>query len=172
MNHVMVSGNLTREPEMRSTKSGTVIMNFGIAVNDRRHNGQTGEWEDVAHFLDCVMFGKRAESLSKILHKGLKVYIDGKLSYSSWEAKDGSKRSKIEIVVNDLELPPRSQQNGSQSHQYQQPNNYPQQRQYGPQNGSQQPTGAYQQQGYQQPMQQQGYQQPAQQDMAYSDIPF
>lgn len=159
MNHVVVSGNLTREPEVRSTKGGTTIMNLGIAINDRRRNGQTGEWEDVAHFVDCVIFGKRAESLSKILRKGMKVYIDGKLSYNSWEAKDGSRRSKVEIVVNDLELPPRNSQSGSQSDYGQQPNNYTSRGQNGPQNGSQGFSG--------------GYDDDSQADGTYdSDIPF
>ena len=147
MNHVTLSGNLTRQPELKTTTGGTSILSFGLAVNDRRKNGQTGQWEDVAHFVDCVTFGKRAESLSQILQKGSRVYVEGKLSYSSWEAKDGSKRSKIEVVVNDLELPPRnkSQQNASQGNYGQQPNNYTDQGKYGPQNGSQGFTGQTQQ---------------------------
>ena len=165
MNHVVVSGNLTRSPELRQTPSGTSILNFGIAVNDRRKNGQTGEWEDIAHFVDCIVFGKRADSLAKILHKGSKVYVDGRLSQSRWEDKQGNKRSKIEIVANDVELPPRnanqSQQQPSQGQYQQQPNNYPNQQQYGPQNGSQQPTGG----NY-------GYQQRPEMDVYSSDIPF
>ena len=146
MNHVTLSGNLTRQPELKTTTGGTSIMSFGLAVNDRRKNGRTGQWEDVAHFVDCVMFGKRADSMSRILQKGSRVYVDGKLSYSSWEAKDGSKRSKIEVVVNDLELPPRNHQNASQDNYGQQPNNYTDQGQYAPQNGSQDFSGGYQNQ--------------------------
>lgn len=171
MNHVVVSGNLVKEPELRSTSGGTAILSFGIAVNDRRKNGQTGEWEDIAHFVDCILFGKRAESLSKILRKGSRVYVDGRLSQSRWEDKNGNKRSKIEIVANDVELPPRNanqgQQQQSQGQYQQQPNNYPNQQQYGPQNGSQQPMG-----GYQGQYQQQGYQQPEIRDVYDSDIPF
>jgi single-strand DNA-binding protein len=103
MNYVALSGNLTRDPEMRATKSGSTILTFGIAVNDRVKNGSTGEWEDYPNFFDCVVFGKRAESLSRILAKGMKVALGGKLRYSSWE-KDGQRRSKIEVIVDSLDF--------------------------------------------------------------------
>lgn len=102
INRVILTGNLTRDPEMRRTQGGMTIMTLGIAVNDRRKNNQ-GEWEDVPNFIDCTMFGSRAESLSNYLSKGSKVAIDGKLRYSTWE-RDGQKRSKIEVIVDDLEL--------------------------------------------------------------------
>ena len=113
INRVILTGNLTRDPEIRRTQSGMAIMSLGIAVNDRRKNSQTGEWEDYANFVDCTMFGTRAESVSNFLHKGSKIAIDGKLRYSSWE-RDGQKRSKLEVVVDDLELltPRNSQQGG------------------------------------------------------------
>lgn len=104
INRVNVSGNLTREPELRTTQGGTQVLSFGLAVNDRRRNQQTGEWEDVPNFIDCVMFGSRAESVSRFIGKGSKVAVEGKLRYSAWEAKDGSKRSKIEIAVDDIEF--------------------------------------------------------------------
>ena len=103
INHVTLSGNLTRDPELRSTQSGMNILNFGMAVNDRRRNGATGEWEDYANFVECVLFGSRAEFLSRTLHKGSKVAVVGKLRYSSWE-RDGVKRSKLEVVVEDLDF--------------------------------------------------------------------
>lgn len=103
INKYLASGNLTRDPEMRATASGMEIMHFGLAVNDRRKNAQSGEWEDVPNFLDCVMFGSRAVSVSKLLSKGSKIAIEGKLRWSQWE-KDGQKRSKIEVVVDDIEL--------------------------------------------------------------------
>ena len=118
INRVILTGNLTRDPEIRRTQSGMAIMSLGIAVNDRRKNSQTGEWEDYANFIDCTMFGTRAESVSNFLHKGSKVGIDGKLRYSTWE-RDGQKRSKIEVVVDDLEL--LTPRNGSQGG-YQQSN--------------------------------------------------
>jgi single-strand DNA-binding protein len=87
------------------------ILNFGMAVNDRRRNSATGEWEDYANFVDCVLFGNRADFLSRTLHKGIKVVVEGKLRYSSWE-RDGQRRSKLEVVVDDLDfITPRQQGN-------------------------------------------------------------
>lgn len=147
INRVNISGNLTRDPEMRSTQGGTQILTFGVAVNDRRRNPQSGEWEDYPNFIDCVVFGNRADSLSKMLTKGMKVAVEGKLRWSQWE-KDGQKRSKIEVIVDEVEFLSQRQQ------------------------GSQQPT-----QQYQQPYQpQQGYypqpQAPSAGEYASEDIPF
>ena len=103
INRVIISGNLTRDPELRSTASGLPVLGFGVAVNDRRKNQQSGEWEDYPNFIDCTMFGARAESLSRFLNKGAKVAIEGKLRWSQWE-RDGQKRSKIEIIVDELEF--------------------------------------------------------------------
>ena len=148
INIVTISGNLTRDPELRQA-SNTSVLSFGVAVNDRRRNPQSGQWESVPNFVDCIIFGTRADALAGLLHKGSKVAIDGKLRYSSWEGKDGKKHSKLEVVVNELEL---MQRETSQQPQH------PQQ----PQQGYQQP-----QQGYQQP--QQGYQQRYQQP---DPVPF
>ena len=104
INHVNISGNLTRDPELRSTTGGTQILSFGVAVNDRRRNQQSGEWEDYPNYIDCVLFGSRADALSRYLFKGTKVAVEGKLRYSSWEAKDGTKRSKLEVVVDEVEF--------------------------------------------------------------------
>lgn len=104
INTCTVSGNLTRDPELRATKSGTEILTIPLAVNDRRKNQQTGVWEDYANFIDCTMFGSRAAALANILHKGSGVTVQGKLRYSSWDAPDGSKRSKIEIAVDEIAL--------------------------------------------------------------------
>ena len=112
INRVIISGNLTRDPELRRTQSGMAVLSLGVAVNDRRKNSQTGEWEDYVNFVDCVMFGNRAEKLSAYLNKGQKVAIDGKLRYSSWE-RDGQKRSKLEVIVDDLEF--MSSKGGGQS---------------------------------------------------------
>lgn len=79
------------------------MLGFGVAVNDRRKNQQTGEWEDYPNFIDCTMFGARAESLSRYLGKGTKVAIEGKLRWSQWE-REGQKRSKIEVIVDELEF--------------------------------------------------------------------
>lgn len=116
INRVNISGNLTRDPELRVTGSGTQILSFGVAVNDRRRNPQTNEWEDVPNFVDCVVFGARAEPLSRFLSKGSKVALEGKLRYSSWETKDGQRRSKLEVVVDEVEfLSSRNQQGAPQA---------------------------------------------------------
>lgn len=104
INRVIISGNLTRDPELRSTASGLPVLGFGVAVNDRRKNQQTGEWEDYPNFIDCTMFGARAERVSRFLDKGSKVAIEGKLHYSQWETKEGQKRSKIDVIVDELEF--------------------------------------------------------------------
>lgn len=132
INRVLISGNLTRDPELRQTGGGTQVLSLGVAVNDRRRNPQTGEWEDYPNFIDCTMFGARAEALSRYLSKGTKVAIEGKLRWSQWE-RDGQKRSKIEVIVDELEFMT-SRNDGSGQRQYApaQANQYaPAQNQYG-----------------------------------------
>lgn len=108
INRVAVSGHLTRDPELRATTDGTQVLSFGIAVNDRRKNPQTGEWEDYPNFVDCTMFGTRAEKINRYLSRGFKVAIEGKLRYSSWE-RDGQRRSKLEVIVEEIEFLSRQQ---------------------------------------------------------------
>ena len=67
INHVTISGNLTRDPELRMTAGGTQVLSFGVAVNDRRRNPQSGAWEEYPTFIDCTMFGNYAESMSRVL---------------------------------------------------------------------------------------------------------
>lgn len=157
INRVVVSGNLTRDPELRVTPGGTQVLGFGVAVNDRRRNQQTGEWEDYPNFIDCTMFGNRAEALSRILRKGMKVAIEGKLRYSSWEDKNGGgRRSKVEIIPDEVVLMSQNP-NGQQAPQYA-PQGYQQQyapqqapRAYAPQPAPQQPAPQWNaQQAYQQ----------------------
>ena len=114
INRVVASGNLTRDPELRATAGGTQVLSFGLAVNDRHKNQQTGEWEDYPNFVDCTMFGTRAEAVSRFLSKGSKVAIEGKLRYSSWE-RDGQRRSKLEVIVDEIEF--MSRQDGGQPQQ-------------------------------------------------------
>lgn len=102
INMVVITGNLTRDPEIRRTQSGMPIMQLGVAVNDSRKN-QNGEWEDYPNYIDCVMIGERADKLSSMLEKGTKVCISGKLRYSSWE-KDGQRRSKVEVMIDQIEF--------------------------------------------------------------------
>lgn len=112
INRVNITGNLTRDPELRATAGGTQMLAFGVAVNDRRRNQQTGEWEDFPNFVDCIVFGSRAEAVSRFITKGSKVAIEGKLRYSSWETKEGQRRSKLEVIVDEIEFMSRS--NGQQ----------------------------------------------------------
>lgn len=102
MNSVNIIGNLTGDPELRATKGGTAVLSFGVAVNERV-KGQDGEWTDRPNYFDVCMFGKRGEALGRILHKGDKVGVDGRLRYSSWE-KDGQRRSKVDIIADDVDL--------------------------------------------------------------------
>lgn len=118
INTVTLGGRLTRDPELKATNSGVSILEFGLASNTSRKN-QAGQWEDVAGFYDCKVIGSRADSLARILRKGMPVVIAGRLSYSQWE-KDGQKRSKVEIVADSVELPPK--QDGHQAQPAQQAN--------------------------------------------------
>lgn len=104
INRVNITGNLTRDPELRATAGGTQILSFGVAVNDRRKNPQTGAWEDVPNFVDCIVFGQRAEAVSRFISKGSKVAIEGKLRFSSWETREGDRRSKLEVIVDEIDF--------------------------------------------------------------------
>lgn len=104
INRVIITGRLTRDAELRATQSGASSLSIPLAVNDAVRNRDTGEWDERANYVDCVVFGRRAEALASRLKKGTGVTVDGKLRWSSWELKDGSKRSKLEVVVNELKL--------------------------------------------------------------------
>ena len=103
INMVVLTGNLTRDPELRATPAGTSVLSFGLAVGGGRRNQQTGQWEDYPNFVDCTLFGTRGEKLAQYLAKGSKVAIEGKLRYSSWE-RDGQRRSKLEVIVDEIEF--------------------------------------------------------------------
>lgn len=103
INRVVVSGRLTRDPEISQTAGGTAVLGMSVAVNDRRKNAQNGQWEDYTNFFDCTMFGPRAETLSRLLSKGSPVCVEGRLRWSQWEAA-GQRRSKVSIVVDEVEL--------------------------------------------------------------------
>lgn len=110
INQVCISGNLCRDAELRETQGGQAIVGFTVAVNDRRKNPQTGEWEDFPNYVDCTMFVNYAKALMPRLTKGSKVAIHGKLRWSQWEARDGSgKRNKLEVIVNDIETMAKSE---------------------------------------------------------------
>ena len=102
VNKVMLIGNLTRDPQLSYLPSQTPVVEFGMAVNDRRRQ-QDGSYADKVNFIDLTMFGKRAEVLQKYVKKGDPLFIEGKLDYQSWE-KDGQKRSKLKVVVMNFEF--------------------------------------------------------------------
>ena len=102
LNKVMLIGNLTRDPQLSYLPSQTPVVEFGMAINDRRRQ-QDGSYADKVNFIDLSMFGKRAEVLQKYVKKGDPLFIEGKLDYQSWE-KDGQKRSKLKVTVENFEF--------------------------------------------------------------------
>ena len=101
-NTVAVVGNITKEPELRFTPSGQGNASFGVAVNRRWQNRQTSEWEESTSFLDVMCWGTLAENVAQSLHKGARVVVTGRLEQRSWENQDGEKRSKVEIVADEV----------------------------------------------------------------------
>lgn len=102
INRVMLSGNLTRSPELKTTPGGMAVLQMGLACNGSRKNQQTGQWEDVPNYFDLVMFGGRAQAVSQYLGKGSKVAVEGKLRWRQWTDQNGQNRSKVEVVVDEI----------------------------------------------------------------------
>lgn len=109
---MVIAGRTTKDPEIKVTPSGTAVLSLSLAVNDTKKNAQD-EWEEIANFFDCVLFGKRAESLAQYIPKGSKLTINGRLHQDRWQAQDGTNRSRVSIIVQDIELPPRTQPQGT-----------------------------------------------------------
>ena len=101
-NNVTITGNATREPELRFTPSGQAVANFGVAVNRRWQNRQTQEWEEAVSFFDVTAWAQLAENVAESVAKGTRVTVTGRLDQRSWETQDGDKRSKVEIVADDV----------------------------------------------------------------------
>jgi single-strand DNA-binding protein len=104
INRVVLVGNLTRDPELRSTPGGTPVCSLRVAVNTRRKDGATGEWTDKPNYFSVSVFGNQAESCAQYLSKGRPVGIDGRLDWREWEAQDGSKREAVEIVADTVQF--------------------------------------------------------------------
>lgn len=96
LNRVLLSGRLTRDPELRYTPNGSAVCNFSLAVN-RRHKDQSGRWQDDTTFINVVAWQAIAENVNKYLHKGSPVMVEGRLESRSWETEAGQKRTVIEI---------------------------------------------------------------------------
>jgi single-strand DNA-binding protein len=103
INRVTLVGRLTRDPELRHLPSGTSVLQLGLAVNGRQKD-QAGNWVDKPNFFDVKVFGNQAEMLVNHLAKGRRVGVDGRLDWSSWEAQDGTKRSKVEVVAQSVQF--------------------------------------------------------------------
>jgi single-strand DNA-binding protein len=101
-NTVTVMGNCTRDPELRFTPSGMAVATFGLAVNRRWQNRQTNEWEEAVSFFDVTAWQQLAENVAESVAKGTRVIVTGRLDQRSWETQDGEKRSKIEIVADEI----------------------------------------------------------------------
>ncbi len=102
-NKVILMGNLTRDVEVRSLPSGMTVAQFSLAVNER-YKDRDGNWVDRANFIDCEMFGNRAEAFAKYLSKGSPAFIEGKLRLDQWQDKEGNKRSKLKVVADNFEF--------------------------------------------------------------------
>lgn len=107
INVVAISGNITRDSELRHTTSGSAVLNFSVAVNSRRKN-KDGNWEDRPNYIDCVMFGQRAESLAQWLTRGTHVVASGELRQTSWEDDKGDRHSRTEVTVLNVEFQSKS----------------------------------------------------------------
>ena len=103
INRVTLVGRLTRDPELRHLPSGSAVLQLGLAVNGRQRD-DAGNWSDKPNFFDIKVFGNQAETLAQHLSKGRRIGIDGRLDWSSWEAQDGSKRTKVEVVASNVQF--------------------------------------------------------------------
>lgn len=99
---ITISGNCTRDPELRFTPSGQAVASLAVAVNRRWMNQSTQEWEEKVAFLDVVVWAEMAENVAETLAKGMRVIVTGRLEQRSWETDDGDKRSKVEIVADEI----------------------------------------------------------------------
>jgi single-strand DNA-binding protein len=103
INSVVVTGNLTRDPELRSTPSGTSVCKLRVAVNSRRKD-QSGEWVDKPNYFDVTVWGAQGENCANYLSKGRPVAVQGRLDWREWEAQDGSKRQAVEIIADSVQF--------------------------------------------------------------------
>lgn len=102
-NKVILAGNLTRDPQLSYLPSNAAVVDFGLATN-RRWRGQDGEYKDETCFIDCRLYGRGAETFNQYMSKGRSVLIEGRLQFQQWEAKEGGKRSKHVVVVDQFQF--------------------------------------------------------------------
>ena len=104
INRVIITGNLTRDPELRSLSSGTSVCSLRVAVNTRRKDNSTGEWVDKPNYFDVTVWGAQGENCSRFLSKGRPVAVDGRLEWREWEDKDNNKRQSVEIIADSVQF--------------------------------------------------------------------
>jgi len=98
-NKVILMGNLTRDPELSYTPQGSAVCKFGIAMNEKWTNKQTGQAQEKVHFVDITAWAKTAETVAEYFHKGDPILVDGKLQQDRWEDQQGQKRNKLYVVL-------------------------------------------------------------------------
>jgi len=106
-NKILLMGNLTRDPQLSYTPNQTPVVDFGLAMN-RRWTGQDGSKREETCFVDCRAFGRQAENINKYLSKGRLVFIEGRLTFDTWTAQDGTKRSRHRVTVETFQFMPRT----------------------------------------------------------------
>ena len=104
INRIILTGNLTRDPELRSTGSGMSVCSLRIATNTRRKNNQTGDWEDKPNYFNVTIWGRQGENAAQYLSKGRPVAIDGRLEWREYQDKDGNKREAIDIIADNVQF--------------------------------------------------------------------
>ena len=104
VNVAVITGNLTRDPELRSLPSGTSVCKLRVAVNSRRKDGQSGEWVDKPNYFDVTVWGAQGENCSTYLSKGRPVAVQGRLDWREWEAEGGGKRQAVEIIADSVQV--------------------------------------------------------------------
>ena len=124
INRVILTGNLTRDPELRSLPSGTSVCSLRVAVNTRRKD-QSGEWVDKPNYFSVTVWGAQGDNCARYLSKGRPVAIDGRLEWREWEAKDGGKRESIEIVADSVQFLGGREDGGGNGNGFQQRSDVP-----------------------------------------------
>jgi single-strand DNA-binding protein len=104
INSVVITGNLTKDPELRSTPAGTAVCKLRVAVNSRRKDGQSGEWVDKPNYFDVTVWGAQGENCAQYLSKGRPVAVQGRLDWREWESQDGGKRQAVEIIAESVQF--------------------------------------------------------------------
>ena len=104
INRVVITGNLTRDPELRALPSGTSVCNLRIACNTRRKDNSTGEWVDKPNYFDVTVWGAQGENCAQYLAKGRPIAVDGRLEWREWQDKEGNKRQSVDIIADSVQF--------------------------------------------------------------------